>query len=183
MRHTRVGVVLAITGTMLLLASCGGQALPGDSRSSASTGIEASELIGDCAADYPTYDTVESALDDTDLVFQGIAELAHAQSTAAGAPQGASEWIIEIIDPFNAPLEDQVHVVAAEARAGTDPCGPRITPDREALIFLAKDRDTYYPVVVLTESADGTYRDADRRIPPVDLEAVTPLLKQHNAGD
>lgn len=182
-RHTRVGVVLAITGTGLLLASCGGQAPPGNPGSSASTETEASELIGDCAADYPTYGTLESALDDTDVVIQGIAEVEDAQSTAAGAPPGASDWIIAITDPLDALLEDQVHVVAAEARAGTDPCGPRITPDQEALIFLAKDRDTYYPVAVLTETPDGTYRDADRRIPPVDLETVTPLLKQHNAGD
>ncbi|WP_298890150.1 hypothetical protein [uncultured Serinicoccus sp.] len=176
-------MVLATTGAALLLASCGAQALPGDVGANASTGATASELIGDCAADYPTYGTVESALVDTDVVIHGVAELEDAPSTAAGAPPGASEWILAITDPLGAPLEDQVQVVAAEARAGTDPCGPRITPDQQAIIFLAKDGDSYYPVVVLTETDEGTYQDADRRMPPVDLTTVTPLLKQHNAGD
>ncbi|WP_130014267.1 hypothetical protein [Serinicoccus sediminis] len=179
-RHTSVGVALAVTGTMVLLAACG-QAPPENPASNVPGTAEPTELIGDCAADYPTYETVEAALADTDVVIQGVSELKEVQSTAPGAPPGAHGWSIAIIDPLDSPLEDRVDVVATEDRPGTDPCGPRITPDLDALLFLATDRDTYYPVAVLTESLDGTYIDADRRIPPVDLETIRPQLEQHNA--
>ncbi|GAA4874078.1 hypothetical protein GCM10025788_10690 [Serinicoccus chungangensis] len=182
-RHTSVGVALAFTATVVLLSACGGQAPPENPASNASGTAAATELIGDCAASYPSYGTVEAALADTDVAIQGVSELGEAKSTAAGAPPGASGWDIAITDALDSPLEDKVHVVAAEARPGTDPCGPRVTPHLQALLFLAKSGDTYYPVAVLTEASDGTYIDADRRIPPVDLEIVRPLLEQHNADN
>jgi|GEM_PF-6900651 len=136
---------------------------------------------GTCGADGPTFESVEAAVAESRLIVRGVATIVEEESSVPGSA-GVPGWEVQVTGSWSGEVQvgETVEVVAPELIPGTERCFARFVEGAESYFFLSNEHSTqslvYYPIVVMIETDDGRFVDADLRIEPAEGEEIAAAL-------
>lgn len=145
------------------------------------------DAYGDCARDYPSYNSLEEALEAASLTVLGTAAR---EGSVRGEGVKTPTWQLSIEDPLGADdIEQSVLVLAPDGALHNEPCGPVLEEGQVGIYALSQSSspsaarvsdDSYYPIAVFVHDAEGYTDIAGMAETVASLDDVRDIIEKDN---